>query len=281
MSDMTESAIQNIERLVQEGRSPQWIDDAETFIGFWQTEKSPNGVVLTREYVTLDLEGFKANPRRKKGTITVFDPASFIAYFNFHKAPESVIFADGDNIVGILNHHGEQDAGWGDHRVTLQLKLHSEWQAWIHLAGQGYMEQEDFANHLDLYQNNIASPSAGEVLDIAKALQITANASFEKMIRNGDGTVQFHYTNEHSTKTPRGTVDLKDGLALTLRIAPYEGSPEFMIEGKVMYDLRGDSLFFRLFFGDQPRVRLEQARAERRDTIAEGTGTVVLLGKVG
>lgn len=272
--------INEIKELAETGVTPDKLlggDADPTLLGHYDFNSG------ARKYTLTSLEPYLDNPLRKRGQVFVQDVESFASYVNKHKGDGSSvdIFVDGDGAVAYLNAHSGDTPGWGDHKATLAMKVTGPWADWVQLAEGGYWEQDDFADFLERHITDIATPDAGVVLDLARDLKVHVDANFERIIRSGDGTVQFQYTDERTTVTPRGTIDLKEGMALGLLVAAYEGSPKVNLEGTIRYKLRDGALSFAVVFGAQVRDRLEEAREERRAMIASLTSLPVMRGRAG
>ncbi len=135
-------------------------------------------------------------PRRRSGTATLYDLASFIAHFNRHKDDNSVVFADRDRkaprLLGVLDYNEalnvstsieNEETGevtttvqhisgaqprFGVHRSEYQFPLSDEWKAWVGKNGQG-MNQSEFAQFLEDHILDVLPPPT-QVVSIAKRI---------------------------------------------------------------------------------------------------------------
>lgn len=199
-----------------------------------------------------------AHPIRKKGTVYVQDATSFIEYISKHGLPETEVFADlgGMKLVGVINAHAEayddveQAAGHGDHRVVLELVQTDAWKAWRGRDKRA-QSQEEFAEHLEDRANDVISPDAATMLEIASSLIATTGVDFKSAVRLTDGQVQFRY--EETAQARAGeNGDLEIPQVFTIAVAPFEGSEPVELQARFRYRIASGnlSLFYALLNPD-------------------------------
>lgn len=230
----------------------------------------------TEHIEQIDVERYLPQPYRKKGKLTFYNVDSFATYVEKHRSDATLMVADGMKVVAYLNHHAQDAAGWSDHVATLEMRVTPAMQAWSEFVNKMF-DQEDFANFLEAHITDIAEPAAGDVLDLARELRIHSNATFERVIRPGDGTVQYVYQDEHTPSTPKGTIDMKDGFPVVVAFQAFEGGETLSLEGKVRYKLTNGELSFGLYLTDFRR-KLDAAVEERIAAIETKLGDPVLRG---
>lgn len=96
-------------------------------------------------------------PHRRKGTATLTDLDSFIAWANRFKSAESVLFANAQmaapSLTCIANYHGaggaptspdepDPTAQHCDHRAIYKFPLSDEWRAWMAVAGEALTKDQ-------------------------------------------------------------------------------------------------------------------------------------------
>jgi len=154
----------------------------------------PNGYELKALDVAAALEPYQAAPRRVRGTATVTDTASWLAYFGKHGTPASEVFGDvtASTVTAILNAPESGDPAWGDHRAVLQLQHSAAWAAWCSHDGQ-WLAQTTFAEHLEDRTPDLVEPDAASMLELAQSFHATTGVKFESSSRLADGQRRFTY----------------------------------------------------------------------------------------
>lgn len=220
------------------------------------------------ELKIIDFEQYKPNPRRKKGTVQVFNVDSFVAYVKRHATDATEMFAKGEQVTAVLNHHSKDAAGWNDHRCVLTMQKTPAWTDWLAFT-EKYMELADFAAFLEEHISAIVKPDAADVLDLVREMTIHSSAKFQNHQRPGDGTVQLLYIDEHTTTSPKGSIDFKDGFPMTIVLQAFEGAEEFEFQAKLRYKLDKNEGTLR-FMLTMPGVRekFDQAVEARIQYIA-------------
>lgn len=231
---------------------------------------------------TLDPEPINGTPRRTAGTIHVHDSASFVAAVN-HRAdqegnPPVVVYADITNLglCAVLNDDHLDSPGWRDHRVVMRIEQTPAWRHWEN--GQGLVEQEVFATHIEDGEQEIVEPSAATMLEIAQTFHAASHAKFKSGIRTSSGARQFVYEEDTDTKAgTAGTLEVPEEFMLAL--APFEGSGAYKVKARLQYRLvRGD---FRIGYKlVRPVDVVRDAFRARINTVAEGLpdGCLMLAG---
>lgn len=214
----------------------------------------------------LDLEELAAplaeHPHRKKGTVHVQDSESFIAYIEKHQLAGTEVYADlaRMKLVGVINAHDESDsqlvpgdAGWGDHRVELELLPTDAWKAWTS-RDKKPMGQADFAEFIEDRAVDVINPDSATMLEIAQSLIATNGVQFKAAHRLTDGQVSFKY--EETTNASAGHAgELEIPQTFEIGISPFEGAPPVLVTARFRYRISagGLSLFFALLNADDIR----------------------------
>ena len=189
MSNLDTGAIEDVANLATAAAEP-----AQLELGGYYT------VVAGGALHKVDLTGdeYQTQPRRKKGTTTVRDVASFAHYWAKHRrdgASEVYATRDALKITAVLDAHGADDdaTGWGQHRLVLQLEHTTAYKAWRDKSGVD-MTQEEFANFLEDNRVDVVHPPAAEMLEVAQSLQATTKVDFAAGHRLADGQRILSYT---------------------------------------------------------------------------------------
>jgi uncharacterized protein YfdQ (DUF2303 family) len=206
--------------------------DAQAIIDLAQTSADPHVlepggyyVVRTADGLTqIDLTADKwlDQPMRKRGTVTVRDAASFLAYWAKHSTPASEIYADRDKlaVTAVIDAHGAEEnaTDWGQHRLVLQLRYSPAFAAWLKLSGQ-LVGQTQFAEFIEDRRGDIREPTAAEVLELAQTFQATTKVSFRSSARLKSGARQLNYAEEVNAAAGQlGELTVPDELQLAVAI---------------------------------------------------------------
>lgn len=205
----------------------------------------PDGAHLER----IDLRDHQDVPRRKRGTVKVDDADSFNAYVKKHELGQTEVWADLVNtrVVAVINAHmgttddGVEDyAGWGDHRAVLAVRKTDSWNAWTNLDRQ-FINQRDFAEHIEDRAAEIAKPTGAEMLELAQSFQAKQGVEFESSKRLSSGESQLVYKETIAAKAgQRGQLDIPAQIELALQ--PFDGAPAYKVTARFRYRITGGQL---------------------------------------
>jgi uncharacterized protein YfdQ (DUF2303 family) len=245
-----------------------------------------------------DREKFLAAPRRAKGRAQVHDAGSLIRYLRKHggraeprkssadtlaanaEAARPAIYADVDTvtIVGVINGHGAgPDApGWGDHRAILTLRHAPEWTHWAGKDRQ-WLQQVDFAEHVEEGFGEIVEPAAADMLELAQTIQANNRVDWksQRVLATGQRQFTYHET-VNASAGQSGTLEIPQKLALGQAV--FDGQTEgYRIEARLQFRLREGNLSVRYLLTRPHDV----VRAAFGDVVAEveqGVGLAAFLG---
>lgn len=191
----------------------------------------------------VDLETGLPAPVRKRGTVQVFDAASFNALLTANEGGNATIYVNRDvdapAIVAVMNGNGDTGPGWGDFRVEILFRFTSQWKKWKAIDGK-MMPQLAFAEFIEDNLGDVVSPVGAEMLEIAQYLSATRSVDFKSGIRLSDGTIQL--TNIESTDAKVGAGQKAVPETISLGIAPVFGLPPFKIDARFRYRIEGGKL---------------------------------------
>lgn len=230
--------------------------------------------------VDLDAERQKTagRPHRKLGSVTVRDAGSFVGYLGKHSTADTEVYADVERlaILGVINAHGRDQAGYGDHRVTLALRKTPAWKAWEALNGK-QLPQASFAEHLEDRLVDIVRPTAGELLEVVQTFQAATKVAFESSTRLASGEVQLVYREDvAATAGRKGQLTIPETFELAL--VPFEGSPAYKVTARLRYRI-GDGRLTLGYALDRPEDVLEAAfRDVCQDVASDIDPTPLLIG---
>lgn len=155
---------------------------------------------------TIDVGRWLPRPARRKGKVSLHTGASLERYVQDQRGAGTVLYADEANltIVAVLDDHvatvtgdaaADGVAGWGQHRATLRLRHSPEWQHWASLDGK-LVDQELFAEHVQEGIDDILTPDAASLLELAQTFRATTKGTFGSSKMLDSGQVQFTYHEE-------------------------------------------------------------------------------------
>lgn len=215
-------------------------------------------------------------PIRRQLHISLTEVDSFIAYVKrYRQESDSVIYADTPNLrlVCVFDDHEKltrseatEANGWREHRATYACPLSPEWLRWSKAANTK-MSQSAFGDFVDSNLLDLTSgedyPAPGEVLQMARSLQVNVGSKYKRVINPTTGEGTLISENEHteaSTKIPRA-------FALGLRV--FEGGEKHLVETRLRLSMENGipAFSFELYRADEHirdafgevRVAVEQA----------------------
>jgi uncharacterized protein YfdQ (DUF2303 family) len=216
----------------------------------YDLDGSPSLVVVRvrhdEQVSTVDLEKFLAAPRIARGSVVLHDHQDFAAYTNRFSTERTTVWADAEqsSITAVLNDHEDVtdggEAGWRDHRVSLQLRVDDDWALWRKFDGQ-FMTQVQFAEFVESMLHVIVRPAAADMLEIAQTFQARRNVDFKSGSRLASGDVQLHYEETTEAKAGRmGNMEIPPEMDVAL--APYLGTTAGIVTARVRYRIEGGHL---------------------------------------
>jgi uncharacterized protein YfdQ (DUF2303 family) len=245
----------------------------ELELGKFYVFNTPTGIA------DVDLTGdqYKDTPSRKKGTTTVRDAESFLAYWTKHHDDNSEVYADSERltVTAVLNANTATSARWADHRLHLALRETTAWQQWTRQDGQ-LMDQETFAEFLEDHLPELLEPAAADMLEIAQSFQAASKVDFQSASRLSSGQRQFQYVETTTTKAgQKGQLTVPETFVIGL--VPFEGSDGYKLTARLRYRIsdRGLRLGYKL---DRPDDVRKTAFADVVKAIGEQIDTAVMNG---
>jgi uncharacterized protein YfdQ (DUF2303 family) len=248
----------------------------------------PNRLELGCYYVAIaggqvqhiDLTGpeFQDLPKRKTGTTTVRDVASFAAYWAKHHSDASEVYAgrDGLKVTAVLDAHSADTPNWGGHRLVLQLQHTTAYTAWREASGRE-MDQETFANFLEDNRVDIHQPPAAEMLEVAQSIQATSNVEFQSGHRLADGQRRIGYVETNTARAgTKGELGIPAEIVLGLFV--FKGATQAdAFTARFRHRIAGGQLKL-MFKLDRPDDVVDAAFAGVVAEVGEQCAATVLVG---
>lgn len=218
--------------------------------GRFFTQVVPAGAKVQVHDLAQMQQALADHPHRKSGVVHVHDAESFIGYLAKHGLAASEVWADSarSGLVGVINAHAEADnfldeglAGHADHRVNLELLHSDEWKIWT-ASDKKWMNQADFAEHLEDNAINVVDPDAATMLEIAQSFQATRSADFKAGVRTSSGLVTLRFEETESARAGESG-DLEIPTTFTVFLAPFVGADPVEVTARFRYRINGGNLF--------------------------------------
>jgi uncharacterized protein YfdQ (DUF2303 family) len=184
----------------------------------------------------VDAETGLPAPVRKRGTVKVFDAASFnqVLKDNADTGVDCAIYMDRHperpRVVAVMNGNGKHGPGWGDHRCEIEFRPTPQWTKWRALDGK-LLQQVAFAEFIEENMEDIAEPAGAMILEIATYLSAVRTVNFKSGIHLGNGTVQLQHDEADEVKA--GGLAIPD--TFMLGIAPVFGLASYRVPARFRY----------------------------------------------
>lgn len=209
----------------------------------------------------VSLHDYRSHPDFPVGHPVVLSVEALSAYVHKHgdEAAETWIDQERSTVTTVLDANGAKadgDAGWGRHRVTLQLRHSNEWTAWTGIDGR-WLEQVEFAEFLESHATDIYSPSAAELIEIARSIESRRSVKFKSGERAQDGTQTLIYEETAASKAgEKGQLEIPQEITLALR--PYLHGQYHKITARFRFRIKGEALVLGIIL-NEPERKLEKA----------------------
>jgi uncharacterized protein YfdQ (DUF2303 family) len=235
-----------------------------------------------------DLERYLPAPLRKRAYVTLIETASLIQYVNTHKTAGTHLFGEvsetGGKILAVLDYHSADKAQWANHRAALELRPTPEWARWIKHSNSEKTQRE-FAEYLEENASDIVvpptdpkAPNSTQMLDVALTLQARTDVQFSSATRLSNGQTQLTYNEQiQAGAGADGRMTIPE--VFYLSVAPFVGTPRYLVKARLKYRLGGGKLAFRYEI-ERPHKIVEDAFRDIRQTVETETGFKLHLGSV-
>lgn len=237
-------------KTAQEAVAPYGIDPQELY-----AVRDSHGAL-----VPLDLEKFREQPDRARGTYKPATVEAFIDYVEKHLSKESTtvwVHPTQGRIEAILDDNAPGETAWGSHRALLELIVTPEWKFWLEHDGK-LMGQQEFAEKIEDGIREVHEPDAAEMLEIAQSIQAKTDVNFRSSYQVHNGEVQMAYDEKVEASAGRAG-ELSVPQTFVLAIAPFVGEDAYKITARLRLRVNEGNL--RIGY------RLEQPERAVRDVL--------------
>ncbi|NUS86346.1 MAG: DUF2303 family protein [Streptomyces sp.] len=181
-------------------------------------------------------------PPRKRGTTTVRDAVSFLAYWAKHSDTSSEVYADAEKltVTAVLDAHHPEAPRFGSHRLHLALRETEAWKQWMRCDGL-LVSQDAFAEFLEDHLPELLDPDSATMLEIAQSFQAAVKVDFQSATRLSSGQRQFQYVETQTSKAgQKGTLSVPE--TFTIGLVPFEGSEGYRLTARLRHRITPDGL---------------------------------------
>lgn len=237
----TAQAIEKLAELVTQSTIAQTTTAPDTKHG----ESLPY-LVLNRDQKVKDLEHLLQTPARPRGAVALNDAASFCAFVDAHKTSSTRLYGlmNPPRFTAVFNDHSGEKAGWRDHTASYSCPLSVEWKTWTG-SNKKQMSQTDFAQFIEDNAPDCVSPTAADMIEIARGLEAKKKVNFASAIRLDNGQHQFTYEETIEGSAKKGQIQIPE--VFTIGIAVMEGGDRYSLEARLRYRI-GDGGKLTMWF---------------------------------
>jgi uncharacterized protein YfdQ (DUF2303 family) len=216
-------------------------------------------------------------PRYIKQAVTLQTQDSLTNYVKSFKNDNTLLFADigANSIVGIIDYHAPAKADHVAHKATLTLPFSEEWRLWSEVSGK-LKPQLEFARFLEENAADVRAPSAGDLLDACRDLQVHRKVNFVKAVRTASDNENFEYTEETNATNKKSGLEIPTKFVLGLPV--YFGEEDTEVSAFLRWRLDDGSLTLGIQLHRVEHVR-QAVFKQIVTTVAEATGCSVVFGK--
>lgn len=294
MSDDKTTNVSDVSDLLEMGAEMADVGDRITAIGHPEddgvavlvsrecTDEGGDQIVLARDVMEA-LDQRMPGPRARKGTHTITELESLVAYVNRYKSDNTLAWANVDafKLEVVLDDHpeghpleGKGKAAWRQHRAVYTCPRSPEWKAWTEHDGRP-LGQEQFADFVETRLEDLRGgdgyPKPLEVLNMARHLVMHQKGMFERKIdpTTGNGILINKVENvADSTVIPR---------AFLLGIPVFEGGAAYQVEARVRFALTEGRPVFSYTLHRRKEIERD-AFNDVRSRFHSATAVLVLAG---
>lgn len=234
-------------------------------------------VVVPEGYEVADLERLCERPAHKRGSVTLRDAESFIAYFKLHQLGSTIWGTiDPPRFVAVLDDHRRDEPGWREHTATYTCPISKEWAIWSRNSGKG-CAQTEFAQFIEDNLPDVIEPEAAQILEISRSLTAKKKVDYTSAVRLANGEVQFIYQEEIQGTTQKGQLQIPEEFVIAIPV--FENGPRYKLTARLRYRIAEDTKRLVMWFDLlRPHKVLEDAVMEVWREIAEQTGASIFHG---
>lgn len=189
-----------------------------------------------------DLSAWRFSPLRKTGVYRPATVEALLAYTEWQNTETETtvwVHPTSGKVEAIFDDNGAEP-GYRQHRALLQLQPTPEWTYWTSKDGE-MMNQEAFAEHIEGGLEEIATPDAADMLEIAQSFHASKEGAFRQSTRLHSGEQRLQY-DETVTASAGKTGELTVPTVILLAVAPFYGEDRYKLTARLRFRLSGGKL---------------------------------------
>lgn len=231
----------------------------------------------------LDDEQLLGGPRRAKGTASMADAQSFIAYVQQHASAATKVWCDFDpqtyklRFTAVLDDHQPAFAGWREHRVVYEPRASAEWKTWTGKDRQP-MEQVAFAGFLEDNAEDINTgpenkfPTSLDMLRMATEFEANGERRCKSIVRLQGGGVRLTYVDDEDENTQQ---QMQAFERFMIGLPVFWAGPGYRIEARLKYRTGSKVAFWYELI--RPDRAHESAAMDLIETVRKQLGQIPML----
>lgn len=243
-----------------------------------------------------EIERFRIEPERRRGTARATTLKSFIDLINWHKDESSALFAKtdwpGPHLLAVINYHQtDKTARHLDHRIGYEFPVTEEFRAWVDRDSKPFTQAE-FAAFIEEHAAELASPMDAEkteyeflfktsfatptdMVALSRGLQVNVDAVVKNAVTLQSGEGEVHFVEEH--RTAGGEKLTVPGLFMVAVPAFLDGEP-IRVPARLRYRASGGKItwFYQLYrwrFWLRDRIQKDLQEVERETSLSGFEGS--------
>jgi uncharacterized protein DUF2303 len=284
--------------------------DGETHPLLLLPQAGGNWTVLS---VKKNMDEWRTEPERRKGTARLTEVESFIAHLNRFKEEHSCIFVDRNpkapSMLAVLDYHealkptqlfggGVRQDGrprFGEHRSHYAFPVSDAWKIWSSMNGHEF-DQGAFAQFIEDNLADVAVPEVAresaraqtfmatfrcnfggpeKILQLSRGLTVHVGDKVEQYMDPATGEGRLRFESQHTTTVGGEQVPVPSAFILTIPVFR-EGTVYIMV-ARFRYRVKGGSATF-WYNLHRPEQIFDDAIAGVVEMVKAATGLPVLAG---
>lgn len=235
-------------------------------------------VVVPEGYKVNGLEALFPLPARSKGTTKLDDADSFIRFVNQNKTDHTRLYCkvgSAPSFSACFNDTFGMEPGWGDHMAAYTCPLSVEWKTWTGSNGK-QMSQADFSRFVEDNAPDCVSPSAADMIEIARSLEAKKSVNFSSAVRLDNGQSQLTYEETIQGTAAKGRLVVPETFSIGIPV--FESDGRYAVTARLRYRIAEGgklSLWYDLV---RPHKIIEDAVKELRAVIEARTELTAFAG---
>lgn len=187
------------------------------------------------------LEWSLPSPARQRGTTTISDADSFIAYLGERsiKTGELVpIYWDYDT-TGARFHAVLNDDTWRDWRVHYCPRFAPQWVRWIQ-SNRKAMVQADFAAFVEDNAPDIIEPESAAMIEVSRTIEAKKRVNFSSGIRLSNGQNEITYEETIDGTAGKGKLAIPETFVIAVPV--FVGGDPWKVTARLRYRINEGKL---------------------------------------